>query len=96
MSFLSDFRTMVLGILLESFPFILLGVVISALLQTFISDQLLQRWIPKEPFLASFWMLAGHCLPALRMRNYPCCSSTDPQRHAALYRTCLHDGWTDY
>ncbi|BFT69349.1 permease [Paenibacillus sp. P36] len=48
MSFLSDFRTMVLGILLESFPFILLGVVISALLQTFISDQTLQRWIPKK------------------------------------------------
>ncbi|MEC0227612.1 permease [Paenibacillus alba] len=48
MSFLSDFRTMVIGILLESFPFILLGVVISALLQTFISDQTLQRWIPKK------------------------------------------------
>ncbi|NQX67157.1 permease [Paenibacillus alba] len=48
MSFLSDFRTMVIGILLESFPFILLGVVISALLQTFISDQALQRWIPKK------------------------------------------------
>lgn len=48
MSFLSDFRTMVLGILLESFPFILLGVIISALLQTFISDQTLQRWIPKK------------------------------------------------
>ncbi|PUA36205.1 hypothetical protein C8Z91_27580 [Paenibacillus elgii] len=48
MSFLSDFRTMVIGILLESFPFILLGVVISALLQTLVSDQLLQRWIPKK------------------------------------------------
>ncbi|UKS24093.1 permease [Paenibacillus sp. HWE-109] len=48
MSFLSDFRTMVIGILLESFPFILLGVIISALLQTFISDQALQRWIPKK------------------------------------------------
>ncbi|MDR6883704.1 hypothetical protein J2X61_005502 [Bacillus sp. 3255] len=48
MSFISDSRIMVIGILLESFPFILLGVAISALLQTFISDQTLQRWIPKK------------------------------------------------
>jgi hypothetical protein len=43
---------MVLCILLESFPFILLGVVISAWLQTFVSDQPLQRWIPKKQFPA--------------------------------------------
>ncbi|NOU69381.1 permease [Paenibacillus sp. LMG 31461] len=48
MGFLSDFRAMVIGILLESFPFILLGVIISALLQTLVSDQTLQRWIPKK------------------------------------------------
>ncbi|MFE5318595.1 permease [Paenibacillus sp. NPDC056579] len=48
MSFLSDFRAMMIGILLESFPFVLLGIIISALLQTLISDQTLQRWIPKK------------------------------------------------
>ncbi|WP_152396655.1 permease [Paenibacillus guangzhouensis] len=46
--FLNDFRTMVIGILLESFPFVLIGVILSALLQTFVSDQTLQRFIPKR------------------------------------------------
>jgi len=48
MGFLNDFRTMVIGILLESFPFILIGVLLSALLQTFVSDETLQRWMPKR------------------------------------------------
>ncbi|NOU73039.1 permease [Paenibacillus sp. LMG 31458] len=64
MGFLSDFRTMVIGILLESFPFILLGVVISALLQTLISDQQLQRWIPKKTILGIlFGCLLGIIFP---------------------------------
>ncbi|MWV43745.1 permease [Paenibacillus sp. HJL G12] len=46
--FLNDFRTMVIGILLESLPFILIGVILSALLQTLVSDQTLQRWIPRR------------------------------------------------
>jgi len=62
--FLNDFRTMVIGILLESFPFILIGVILSGLLQTFVSDQTFQRFIPKKTFTGIlFGCLLGIIFP---------------------------------
>lgn len=43
------FKTMFIGITLEAFPFIVLGVIISAILQVFIPDSFVQRIIPKHP-----------------------------------------------
>lgn len=48
LSFLSNMSTIVIAILLEAFPYVLLGVLISALLQTLVTDRQLQRWIPKK------------------------------------------------
>lgn len=45
------FKTMFISILLEAIPFILLGVVLSALLQTFVSEQTIRRMVPRNPFL---------------------------------------------
>lgn len=48
---LQSFKIMFISIVLEAFPFILLGVIVSALLQTFVSEQTIQRFIPKNPLL---------------------------------------------
>ncbi|MFC4322227.1 permease [Litchfieldia salsa] len=45
-------NTIFLSIVLEAIPFILLGVFVSALIQTFVSEQWLQKYIPKNPFAA--------------------------------------------
>lgn len=44
--------TMFLSIVLEAIPFILVGVFVSALIQTFISEDTLRRWLPKNPYVA--------------------------------------------
>ncbi|MDF2652569.1 MAG: hypothetical protein K0Q73_8374 [Paenibacillus sp.] len=48
---LQSFKTMFISIILEAFPFILLGVLVSAFMQIFISVQMIQRFTPKNPFL---------------------------------------------
>lgn len=45
-------NTMFLSILLEAIPFILLGVFVSALIQTFVSEDLIRRALPKNAILA--------------------------------------------
>lgn len=51
MSFVSNVSTIVFAILLESLPYVLLGVLISGFIQTLVTDEMLQRWIPKHPLL---------------------------------------------
>ncbi len=48
---LKTFKTMFISIVLEAFPFILSGVLISAILQIFVSEQTISRLIPKNPLL---------------------------------------------
>ncbi|KUP08517.1 membrane protein [Bacillus coahuilensis p1.1.43] len=45
-------NTIFVSIILEALPFILIGVLASALIQTFVSEDQLKKWIPKNPFLA--------------------------------------------
>lgn len=45
-------NTMFLSILLEAIPFILLGVFVSALIQTFVSEDFIKRVLPKNAILA--------------------------------------------
>ncbi|MFC7370329.1 permease [Fictibacillus iocasae] len=42
-------NTVFLSILIEAFPFILLGVFVSALIQTFVTEEMVQRLIPRNP-----------------------------------------------
>lgn len=46
---MQSFKILFISILLEAFPFILLGVVFSALLQVFVTDELISRFTPKNP-----------------------------------------------
>ncbi|MDM5340002.1 permease [Fictibacillus enclensis] len=59
-------NTIFLSILIEAIPFILLGVFVSALIQTFVSEETLQKYLPQNPFLALlpaalFGLLAPIC-----------------------------------
>jgi uncharacterized membrane protein YraQ (UPF0718 family) len=61
---MQSFKTMFISIILEAFPFILLGVLISSLLQMFVSEKTITRIIPKNPFLAVlFACLIGIIFP---------------------------------
>ncbi|MFD0589781.1 permease [Paenibacillus sp. GCM10027627] len=44
------FKELFLGILLEAFPFILLGVIFSALLQVFVSDDTIRKFTPRNRY----------------------------------------------
>lgn len=46
---LQTFKTIFLSILLEAFPFILLGVLVASILQIFISEKTIQRFVPHKP-----------------------------------------------
>ncbi|MBO9604614.1 MAG: permease [Paenibacillaceae bacterium] len=46
------FKTLLIGITLEALPFLLLGVVVSSLLQVYVPEQTLQRIVPKHPVAA--------------------------------------------
>ncbi|MFC5447544.1 permease [Paenibacillus aestuarii] len=48
---LQIFKTMFISIILEAMPFILIGVFISALLQVFVTDQMIKKMIPSHPLL---------------------------------------------
>jgi uncharacterized membrane protein YraQ (UPF0718 family) len=47
-----NLNTIFLSILLEAFPFILLGVIASGLIQAFVSEQTIQRFMPKKGYQA--------------------------------------------
>ncbi len=46
---LQSFKILFISIILEAFPFILLGVIFSALLQAFVTDETISKWTPKNP-----------------------------------------------
>ena len=49
---LNNFTILVMSILLEAFPFILLGAFVSALIQQFVSEEMLAQILPKNRFAA--------------------------------------------
>ncbi|MGO4345082.1 permease [Paenibacillus sp. MCAF9] len=63
---LQSFKILFLSIILEAFPFILLGVLFSALLQVFVTDEHIQKFTPKNP-------IAGVLFGALLGILFPLC-----------------------
>jgi uncharacterized membrane protein YraQ (UPF0718 family) len=53
-STVQNFSTIFISIILEAMPFILLGAFVSALIQVFVSEQLIEKIIPKNRFMAFF------------------------------------------
>lgn len=53
-SYFQNFCTVFLSIVLEALPFIILGTLISSLIQIFVSEETIARLIPKNKFLSTF------------------------------------------
>jgi hypothetical protein len=51
---LTNFKVMFLSILIEAFPFVLIGVLVSSLIQVFISEEMIRRIIPKNVLISAF------------------------------------------
>ncbi len=49
---LLNLNTIFLSILIEALPFVLIGVLIAGVIQIFVTEEHIQRWIPKNKFLA--------------------------------------------
>ncbi len=71
-SLLQDALTIFLGIFFEAIPFILLGVIVSSVIQQFISPDTLLRFIPRRVFFASVYgSLIGFLFPVCECGNIP-------------------------
>ncbi|QOT00250.1 permease [Brevibacterium sp. JNUCC-42] len=69
---LLDVKTLFLSILLEAIPFVLIGVFFSALLQTFVSDETVRKWTPRNPILAiPFATMLGFLFPVCECAIVP-------------------------
>ncbi|WP_226086491.1 permease [Mesobacillus sp. S13] len=47
-----NLNTIFLSILIEAFPFVLIGVLIAGMIQIFVTEEHISRWIPKNKYLA--------------------------------------------
>jgi uncharacterized protein len=57
-------NTIFISILIESFPFVLIGVFISSIIQMFVTEQMIERWVPKNKALAVLYSaLIGALFP---------------------------------
>lgn len=61
---LNTAAVLLLGVLLQAFPFLLIGVLISSAIQTFLPSDIIRRRFPKNPALGILTAVAlGFCLP---------------------------------
>jgi uncharacterized membrane protein YraQ (UPF0718 family) len=64
LTFLNSFKTMFISIILEAFPFILFGVLVSSFLQIFVSEKWIRKLVPRNPLLGIlFACLLGILFP---------------------------------
>ncbi|MFD0714530.1 permease [Paenibacillus sp. GCM10027626] len=58
------FKTVLLGILLETLPFLLLGVIVSSFMHLFISESFIRKYTPRHPLLGiPFACILGFLFP---------------------------------
>ena len=69
---LQDFLTITLSIIIEALPFLILGIIISALIRRFLSTAKLAKILPNNPFLRRFILsISGLALPVCECGNMP-------------------------
>ncbi|WP_441005539.1 permease [Plantibacter sp. CFBP 8798] len=67
-----DFVTLTLSVVVESLPFVVLGIVLSILVQIWLPDGWLERWLPMQPILRRACIsLLGMFLPVCECGNVP-------------------------
>lgn len=58
-------NTVFISILIESMPFVLIGVFISGIIQMFVTEEMVRKWVPKNSMLAVLYStLIGALFPA--------------------------------
>jgi uncharacterized protein len=58
-------NTIFISILIESLPFVLIGVFISGIIQMFVTEEMIEKWVPKNKVLAVLYAtLIGALFPA--------------------------------
>lgn len=83
--YLGTFKTAFIGILLEALPFVLAGALLSSLLQVFVPDEWIARWIPRRLIPAIlFACLLGIVFPVCECGMIP------------LVRRLIHKGMPVY
>ncbi len=69
---IQDTFTLFLGLIIEAFPFVVLGVGVSSLLAVFLKDEWIEKYIPKNRFLSHPMLaLAGALVPVCQCGNIP-------------------------
>ncbi len=69
---LESFSTIFVSILIEAFPFILIGVTLSSVIQVLVTPSFLQRILPKNTWLAIFLAsITGFIFPICECANVP-------------------------
>lgn len=69
---LQDVVTLAISLLIESLPFIILGIGLSIVVQVFVPESWLVRWLPKNPFgRRAIVSLFGMFLPVCECGNVP-------------------------
>lgn len=89
-------NTIFLSIVLEAIPFILLGVFVSALIQTYVSEETIQRFIPKNAIAALLpAALLAVVFPICECAIVPIVRRLIKKRDATSYRYCSACGSPD-
>ncbi len=67
-----DLLTLAFSVIVESLPFVILGIVLSIVVQAWLPDDLLMRYLPRTPVLRRFIIsLFGIALPVCECGNVP-------------------------
>lgn len=84
-AFIQSFQTSFISIILEAIPFVLVGAILSSLLQMFVSDETFKRWMPSHPLVGIlFASLLGILFPICECGMIP------------LIRRLIHKGMPLY
>jgi uncharacterized protein len=69
---LQNFITLFLGIIIESLPFVVLGVIVSVLVALFVSEDFILKYLPKNRYASHIvFALAGIFIPVCQCGNIP-------------------------
>jgi hypothetical protein len=69
---IQDFITLFLGLVVEAFPFVILGVLISTLIGIYLKEEFILRYLPKNQFVSNFLLsISGILLPVCECGNVP-------------------------
>lgn len=67
-----DLVTLAVSVIVESLPFVVLGILLSIVVQAWLPEDLLMRWLPRSPVLRRFVIsLFGIALPVCECGNVP-------------------------